>query len=117
MDNLTPSDTSPSMLLADLITDSSPESNCSSATEDQILQDVEKLQPRVKKVVLTQLAELVDSEKRCDTNIKEMEKLLNIMIKEKQDISAEREKLQNMIETTETSSVTPLPVNFSLATE
>jgi len=57
---------------------------------------VEKLKPKVQKVILAQLEELLNTERRCDSNIREMEKMLMIMKREKEDISVEREKLENM---------------------
>jgi len=57
---------------------------------------IEKLKPKVQKVVLAQLEELLTTERRCENNIKEMEKMLLIMKREKEEISLEREKLESM---------------------
>jgi hypothetical protein len=57
---------------------------------------VERLKPKVHKVILAQLEELLSTEQRCDSNIREMEKMLAIMKREKQDISNERQKLEKM---------------------
>lgn len=51
---------------------------------------------RIQKVILSQLDELLSTEERCDNNIREMEKMLAIMKREKEDISTEREKLEKM---------------------
>jgi hypothetical protein len=58
----------------------------------------EKLKPKVKGVVLAQLEELMDREKRADSNVKEMEKLLYIMKREKDDIYSERCKLESIVQ-------------------
>jgi len=63
---------------------------------------VEKLKPRVKKVVVAQLDDLIDREKRCEANIREMEKLMSIMRREKDEIVQERKKLGYMIKEVET---------------
>jgi len=57
----------------------------------------EKIKFKVEKVVYGQLQDMIDREKRCDVNIKEMERLLYIMRREKEDISDERSKLENML--------------------
>lgn len=59
---------------------------------------VEKLQPKLKTGVIVQLQELSEREKRCEQNIKEMEKLLFIMQKEREEIAEERFKLADLIQ-------------------
>jgi hypothetical protein len=59
---------------------------------------VEKLQPKLKTGVIVQLQELSEREKRCEHNIKEMEKLLIIMQKEREEIADERLKLAELIQ-------------------
>jgi len=63
---------------------------------------VEKLKPKVKKVVMAQLDDLIDREKRCDQNIREMEKLMSIMRREKDEIVQEKKKLDYMVKEVET---------------
>jgi len=58
---------------------------------------VEKLKPKVKKVVVAHMSDLLDREKRCDSGIKEMDKLLFIMRREKEDLEKERQKLEALI--------------------
>jgi len=57
---------------------------------------IEKLKPKVHKVVLAQLEEILESEKRCDSTLKEMERMLSVLRREKEEICAEREKLEGM---------------------
>jgi len=53
---------------------------------------------KVEKAVYTQLLQdTIDREKRCDLNIKEMERLLSIMKREKEDIADERSKLEGIM--------------------
>lgn len=53
---------------------------------------------KIHQVVLEQLNELIEREKRCDNNIKEMEKLLAIMKKEKEKMFSERQKMEKLLE-------------------
>jgi len=55
---------------------------------------IEKLKPKVEKLVLAQLQDMIEREKRCESVIKEMERLLMIMRREKEDICEERQQLE-----------------------
>jgi len=77
--------------------DSSPDTLSELSTPRASPIRIEKFKIRVEKVVFSQLQEMVDREKRCDGNIKEMERLLYIMKREKEDIADERSKLEDLI--------------------
>eukprot|EP01119_Soliformovum_irregulare_P016196 TRINITY_DN4657_c0_g1_i1.p1 TRINITY_DN4657_c0_g1~~TRINITY_DN4657_c0_g1_i1.p1 ORF type:complete len:174 (+),score=12.62 TRINITY_DN4657_c0_g1_i1:235-756(+) len=67
----------------------------SSSSECELL---EKKSSKALKVMQSQLEELIDTERRCDTNIQAMEKMLEIMRREKDEIAAERAKLESWTE-------------------
>lgn len=84
--------------------ESSPESSIATpshsparGTEREEKVKVDKLKIKVEKLVFAQLQDLIDQEKRCDTNIKEMSRLMLLMKREKEDIIEERLKLEAMI--------------------
>jgi len=52
----------------------------------------------MEKLAFGQLQELLDRERRCDSNIKEMERLLQIMRREKDDLLEERFRLEEFVE-------------------
>jgi len=76
---------------------------------------VDKSRPKIDKLHLNQLQEYIDREKRCDTNVKEMERLLTIMKKEKEEVTEERIKLEELIRASvnesEVMESIPSPVN------
>lgn len=53
----------------------------------------------VQKIFIAQLDELLDSERRCDDNIRAMERMLALMKKEKEQLSSQRERLEAMART------------------
>lgn len=61
------------------------------------IRNSEKYKFKVEKLFFVQLQELVDREKRCEGNIKEMSRLLQIMRREKEIIVSERSKLEEIV--------------------
>jgi len=60
--------------------------------------------PKVDKLHLSQLQDYLEREKRCEANVKEMERLLNIMKKEREEVIEERIKLEELIQSAITST-------------
>mmetsp|Transcript_18939 Transcript_18939/g.26475 ORF Transcript_18939/g.26475 Transcript_18939/m.26475 type:complete len:209 (+) Transcript_18939:82-708(+) len=58
---------------------------------------MEKLKPRVHRFVLQQLQDLAERERRVDENLDKMERLFMLIKREKEDIIAERQKLESAI--------------------
>jgi len=52
----------------------------------------------LEKLVLGQLQEAHDREKRCEANIRQMERLLYVMRRERDDLSDERAKLELIVQ-------------------
>jgi len=76
---------------------------------------MDKSRPKIDKVHLHQLQEYVEREKRCETNVKEMERLLSIMKKEREEVTEARIKLEESMRASvnelEVMESIPSPVN------
>jgi len=84
---------------------SSPTSSHIRTTEDELGDQsskrvVEKLKRKGRNVVAAQLEYLKEREKKMDANLKEMEELKRIMLKEKEEITAERQMERTLKEVT-----------------
>jgi len=67
----------------------------------------EKVKLKLEKLVFVQIQDLIEREKRCDSNIREMERLLHIMRREREDIIDDRERLEVMLSEVHRSDEVP----------
>jgi len=88
-----------------------PVNNGQSATFTSTI--AHKFRPKMHKAAMTEMEELNEREKRCNTNVKEMERLLEIMKKEKEEIIRKRTKLEATIAELSVSDATELDASSS----